>query len=384
MQVISSAPVSDLQLRELQRKYEHLARVEQRFRLLVDTTTAVVWTANADGSAPMGTGSWCDYTGQTPAESLGSGWLEVVHPDDRAATMERWLYAVDNQTPYETEYRLRRADGSWANVVSRGLPVWNDEGTGIVEWVGTVQDITALRRSELAAAERLRQLEEAQRMLVAKERLAAVGELSAAVAHEVRNPLGAIFNALEMLRRELDHPLLEVLTEESDRLNRIVADLLDFARPCEPRFSGESIRKVINQALQSVDLASRHIDVELQLSNEIDQLPMDGRLVRQLLINLFENAVQAMPVGGRLSIRTERTGDALRLSVSDNGPGVPPHLRERVFAPFFTTKATGTGLGLAVVKRIAESHGGSVHLEPTLDVGAAFRVEIPLVAGAEV
>ncbi len=174
---------------------------------------------------------------------------------------------------------------------------------------------------------------------------------------------------------ELDHPLLGVLTEESDRLNRIVGDLLDFARPCEPRFSGESIAKVINQALSSVDLDSRGIDVRLELAKDVDQLPMDGRLVRQLLINLFENAAQAMPVGGRLSIRTERAEEALRLFVT---PGVPAHLRERVFAPFFTTKATGTGLGLAVVKRIAESHGGSVQLEQPPLAGARFRIEFPL------
>ncbi|MBK7857394.1 MAG: PAS domain-containing protein [Archangiaceae bacterium] len=367
-------------LAELERDHLRLQREAQRYRLLVDTTTAVVWSTDARGLAPPSTPSWSEYTGQASAAHAGHGWLDVVHPDDRDSARERWLYAVQHQIPYESEFRLVRPDGSFANVISRGLPVWSEDGTQVLEWVGTVQDLTALRRSEQAAADRLRELQETQRMLVAKERLAAVGELSAAVAHEVRNPLGAIFNALNMLRREMKHPLLDVLSEESDRLNRIVADLLDFARPCEPRFTGESIHKVIKAALQSVDLESRRIDVQLQLSAEVDQLPMDGRLVRQLLINLFENAVQAMPVGGQLSIRTERAEEALRLFVADNGPGVPSHLRERVFAPFFTTKATGTGLGLAVVKRIAESHGGSVRLEPG-SIGAAFRVEIPLAAG---
>jgi len=357
-------------LAELQHAYEQLEREERRYRHLVETTTAVVWSANADGTAPKATPAWSEYTGQLPHEHAGFGWLDAVHPEDRARTKSRWLYSVDNQIPYECEYRLRRPDGSYAYVLSRGLPVWSEDGTRILEWAGTAQDVTALRRSD-------QKLQETQAMLVAKERLAAVGELAAAVAHEVRNPLGAIFNALNILRRELSHPLVGVLTEESDRLNRIVGDLLDFARPCEPRFSGESISKVINQALSSVDLDSRGIDVRLELAQDVDQLPMDGRLVRQLLINLFENAAQAMPVGGRLSIRTERAEEALRLFVADNGPGVPPHLRERVFAPFFTTKATGTGLGLAVVKRIAESHGGNVQLMPA-DAGAKFRVEFPL------
>jgi PAS domain S-box-containing protein len=367
-------------LAELEKAYQALRRETEHYRVLVETTTAVLWGARPDGAALRGSETWAAYTGQSADEHSGFGWLDTLHPDDRAKTLERWLYSVKHEIPYEGEYRLRRPDGTYANVISRGLPLF-DSDHQVREWVGTVQDITALRRSELAAAERLRQLEDAQRMLVASERLAAVGELSAAVAHEIRNPLGAIFNALNMLKREMRHPLLDVMTEESDRLNRIVGDLLDFARPCEPRFSGESITKVIHQALSSVDLVSRGIDVELELTNEVDQLPMDGRLVRQLLINLFENAAQAMPpVGGKLQVRTQRTDDALSLFVSDNGPGVPPHLRERVFAPFFTTKATGTGLGLAVVKRIAESHGGSVELEPAPVPGAHFRVEIPLSA----
>ncbi|MBL8957940.1 MAG: PAS domain-containing protein [Myxococcaceae bacterium] len=361
-------------LAELQRAYAELQREARRHAQLIETTTAIVWSANADGKAPQGTTAWSVYTGQTPQEHVGYGWLDAVHPEDQAAAKARWLYSVQHEIPYETEYRLKRPDGTWAHVISRGLPLWSDDGSHILEWAGTVQDITALKHSD-------QKLQETQAMLVAKERLAAVGELAAAVAHEVRNPLGAIFNALNILRRELEHPLLGVLTEESDRLNRIVGDLLDFARPCEPRFSGESISKVINQALSSVDLGSRGIDVRLELAKDYDQLPMDGRLVRQLLINLFENAAQAMPpVGGRLQIRTERAEEALRLFVTDNGPGVPVHLRERVFAPFFTTKATGTGLGLAVVKRIAESHGGSVLLEqppPPLG-GAQFRVELPL------
>src|SRR6185295_9069267 len=167
-----------------------------RYKHIVETTTAVVWGANADGSAPEATPSWSEYTGQTAPEHAGQGWLDVIHPDDREQTRARWLYAVENQIPYEAEYRLRRPDGTYANVISRGLPLWDASGTHVREWVGTVQDITALRKSEHAAADRLKQLGEAQRMLVAQERLAAVGELSAAVAHEVRNPLGAIFNAL--------------------------------------------------------------------------------------------------------------------------------------------------------------------------------------------
>jgi PAS domain S-box-containing protein len=358
-------------LKELERRYATLARSERRFRGLVEATSIVVWTAGPDGRSPDGTDSWAAFTGRVPAAHAGLGWLAMVHPADREAARAAWLSAVANGTRFEAEYRMRRADGRYSPVRSRGVALLDDTGA-VQEWVGFMEDLTAQREVEAREAE-------AQAKLLARERLAAVGELSAAVAHEVRNPLGAIFNALSVLRREVQHPLLEVLAEEGDRLNRIVRDLLDFARPLEPRLSGESISKVIRQALQSVDVASRNIDVQLALSEEIDQLPIDGRLVRQLLINLFENAAQAMAEGGQLHVATRLQDERLELVVADDGPGVPPHLREKIFSPFFTTKATGTGLGLAVVKRIAESHGGSVRLDATVAKGCRFHVELPLV-----
>src|SRR5688572_1067433 len=104
-------------LAELQRTHAELEREARRLRTLVETTAAVVWSANGDGRAPPASGSWSAYTGQTLDEHAGLGWLDAVHPDDREATRERWLYSVKHQIPYEVEYRLRRADGSWANVI---------------------------------------------------------------------------------------------------------------------------------------------------------------------------------------------------------------------------------------------------------------------------
>jgi PAS domain S-box-containing protein len=358
-------------LRELERRHAELTRSERRYRGLVEATSIVVWTAGPDGRSPDGTESWTAFTGRVPSAHAGLSWLAMVHPADREATRAAWLSAVANGTRYEAEYRMRRADGSYSPVRSRGIALLDEKGA-VQEWVGFMEDLTAQREADARVAE-------AQGKLLAQERLAAVGELSAAVAHEVRNPLGAIFNALVVLRREVKHPLIEVVAEEGDRLNRIVRDLLDFARPVEPHLSGESMSKVIRQALQSVDVASRNIGVTLALSDEVDQLPMDGRLVRQLLINLFENAAQAMPGGGQLHVATQLRDQRLELVVADDGPGVPAHLRAKIFSPFFTTKATGTGLGLAVVKRIAESHGGSVQLDAAVARGCRFRVELPLV-----
>jgi PAS domain S-box-containing protein len=370
-------------LKALEQELNELKLAEARLLCLVEATNAIVWGATELGGT-IGTRSWFEFTGQTAEEHAGWGWLDSVHPDDRERVRRVWQNAWDSRSWYKVEYRLRKSQGDYADVLSRGIPLPTSDGT-LTEWIGALQDVTALRRSEREAAERLRQLEETQQKLLAQERLAAVGELSAVVAHEVRNPLGVIFNALTVLNREQKHPLLDVIGEEADRLNRIVADLLDFARPCEARLSAdESISTVIQQALQSMDLARRLITVTVELSPEADNLPMDSRLIRQLLNNLFENAVQAMPGGGRLDIRTRPHGSSLELLVADTGPGVPKEVQDKIFTPFFTTKATGTGLGLAVVKRIAESHGGTVVLGNGRAGGCEFRVRFPMLFATSV
>jgi signal transduction histidine kinase len=224
----------------------------------------------------------------------------------------------------------------------------------------------------------------AQQQLVHRERLVALGELSAVVAHEVRNPLAAIFNSLgslqRILRRDGDAKLLlGVIQEEADRLNRIVGDLLDFARPSEPAMRTERLERVLEEAVGAA-LASGPAGVEVRREYDPDlpEVRMDPHQIRQALLNLASNAVQSMPRGGVLTVRTRAEDHLAVVEVSDSGPGVPAELRPRIFEPFFTTKATGTGLGLAVVRRTAEGHGGSIALGQPGEGGATFILKLPL------
>ncbi len=224
----------------------------------------------------------------------------------------------------------------------------------------------------------------AQDQLVRQERLAALGELAAVVAHEVRNPLGVIFNSLGSLRRLLRPKgdakmLLEMMGEEADRLNRIVGDLLDFAKPTPALLRPEPLDRVVDEAVAAaLAAAGPRVALSREVPAGLPPVPMDARLIRQAVLNVAANAVQAMPEGGTLTVRARVEGGAATIEIADTGPGIPREVRERIFEPFFTTKATGTGLGLAVVKRIVDDHGGQVEVRPVPGGGTVFALRLPL------
>lgn len=234
-----------------------------------------------------------------------------------------------------------------------------------------------------ALEESTRKLKETQEKLVARERLAALGELSAVIAHEVRNPLGVIYNAVAQLRRsikkdDLNAPVVNMLQEEAERLNRMVASLLEFSRPEDVTLRQTRLLDLLLSAARSAVSATgadaREIEVDCA---EKESLWCDRQMMQQAVINLLENALVAPRRKGPVQLRAERRDGQLRLMVADDGAGVAPGQEDRIFTPFFTTRARGTGLGLAVVRRVAEAHGGTATVEPTPGGGATFVIALP-------
>lgn len=231
-------------------------------------------------------------------------------------------------------------------------------------------------------------LSRAQEQLVHRERLAALGEMAAAVAHEVRNPLGVIFNAVGSLRKLSagtggDAPMLvAIVAEEAARLNDIVGDLLDFARPVKPELQRASLTEVVRDAIRTALATTEDcVEVELIADLEVPAVPLDARLVRQAVLNIALNAVQSMEGAGKLAIRISSVllGGAAhaRVEITDSGPGIAADVLPRVFEPFFTTRPKGTGLGLAVVKRIVEGHRGRVSVVSEPGKATAFVIDLP-------
>jgi two-component system sensor histidine kinase HydH len=221
------------------------------------------------------------------------------------------------------------------------------------------------------------------------QRLATIGQFGASIGHELRNPLSVIDSSLFLLRQHLGQEVassrnvakhLDRIAGEVTRANKTISDLLDMARNHPPQLQRIAARKLIDGAVQASSLP-KSIQVEIAISPADLVLELDPDQVQQVLVNLLTNAAQAIPEGGHVEVRAEPTidGRGTRLRVIDDGPGVPVEARHRIFEPLFTTKAKGTGLGLALCRHIMEAHGGTIDLEPTLQ-GTSFVLYIPAAA----
>ncbi|MDY7226158.1 ATP-binding protein [Hyalangium rubrum] len=252
----------------------------------------------------------------------------------------------------------------------------------------TYQLALALEQARLIEDLRKRneELKRTQEQLVQRERLAALGELSAVVAHEVRNPLGAIFNSVATIRRMIGPAspalqLVNIVGEEAERLNRIVDDLLHFSRPPSPNPVPVPLSRLLEDSVRGALADSRGgVKVDWALEAQVPPVLADERMMRQAFLNLALNAVQAMPDGGTLRVgarRVDGSSSELQVEFTDTGSGISPEVRKRIFEPFFTTKAKGTGLGLALVKRIIEAHAGRLTIESQPGQGTTFRLFLP-------
>ncbi len=217
------------------------------------------------------------------------------------------------------------------------------------------------------------------------EQLAAVGQLAAGVAHEVRNPLTSIKMLVEAaLRRPAGKGLtredLEVIHAEVKRLEGTVQGFLDFARPPRPQRAPCDLRAAVTQSVELVRARARQqgVSIDVKAPDTALTAEVDGGQICTVLVNLLLNALDAMPQGGRLEVRAEAAGDVAQLRVADNGPGIAPAVAARLFTPFVSTKPTGTGLGLSVSRRVVEENGGAIRADNRPEGGAVFTVTLPL------
>jgi signal transduction histidine kinase len=234
------------------------------------------------------------------------------------------------------------------------------------------------------------QLERTQAQLVQSGKLASIGEMAAAVAHGMRNPLASLRASAQLARRHPESPAareqLDAIIEEVDRLDRRISHLLSFARPAPFRPLVERLPQLVEGLLPSFGelLRERKVELRMSLPTELPDVRVDPMQLEQAIVEIVSNAIDAMPEGGILTIsgREEQAGTGgngreVVLEITDTGPGIPPEAISQVCEPFFTTRAEGTGLGLAIARRYVEQNGGALEIASTVGEGTTVRLHLP-------
>lgn len=229
------------------------------------------------------------------------------------------------------------------------------------------------------------ELRKAQEELIRKEKLAVVGQLASSVAHELRNPLGVIKNAvyyLNMLESGKDNPDLkenmDIISAEIENSDKIISDLLEFSRIKQPALNPAEMNLIIKETLNRVKTSS-DIKVVTELGENLPPIQVDALQMQQVFYNLASNAIQAMEKGGTLTVSSCVTRDEnIAITFKDTGYGIPPENLKKIFEPLFSTKTKGTGLGLSVVASLVEGHGGKIEIESAMGKGSAFTVKLPI------
>jgi two-component system NtrC family sensor kinase len=252
------------------------------------------------------------------------------------------------------------------------------------------QDITSRKRSEENLREREEKLrqdaQELEQQLIASGRLVSLGELTASMAHEFNNPLGIVLGFTEDLLGEMDpsdanYRILQIIDEEAKRCEKIVQDLLEFARPKSVEFVETDVNEVIKKTLEMISsrLFKQKVEAISQISAHLPRIHADPQQLQQVLTNLCLNALDAMPEGGKLTVAAQfELPNALTIAVTDTGFGVEPEMLKKIFQPFFTAKKRkGLGLGLPVCERIIKAHGGTIRAQSTPGKGATFKIVLP-------
>jgi signal transduction histidine kinase len=292
---------------------------------------------------------WC----RGPIETQSPGCWDL----DKTAVSELVLRAV-----------FLAMVGTLANALAEGL---------------RIQTQRSLRTAEQLSAANL-QIQQAEDAVRRSDRLAALGQLSAGLAHELRNPLGTIRGSAEMLQRsvsaenEIAREVAGFISSEVDRANSLITRFLHFARPLELRPDEADLTQTIDRAVANVEREAPAIAIYKNYAPEIPPFSFDAELMERVLYNLILNAAQATAPGGAVTVKTRRALDTAEISVIDRGSGIDAKNLGSIFNPFFTTKAEGVGLGLAIVSKIVDEHGGKIAVESQPGKGSVFQVLLPM------
>jgi PAS domain S-box-containing protein len=369
---------------ERKRADAELRESEARFRLVADSAPVMIWMSGTDKLCNYFNKPWLDFTGRSIDQELGNGWAEGVDPEDLQRCLDTYIQAFDRREAFKMEYRLRRHDGEFRWVLDIGVPRFNPDGS-FAGYIGSCIDVTEQRRAE----EQLRQTQEDLARVI---RVASMGALAAAIAHEVNQPLTAIVTNGQFCLRQLDattsnpdelRAAIGGIVDDGTRASAVISRIRGLLTKEAPNRTELDINQIIQDAtiLLRNELTRNGVSLRTELASDLPRVPGDPVQLQQVLINLIMNAIEAMSSptkGGRkILIRSAKNRDGVLVQIQDAGPGIEPGLANRIFEPFFTTKAMGIGMGLSISHSIIESHGGRLGIVPG-SAGALFEFTLPI------
>ncbi len=352
-----------------------LTASETKYRSIVDYAPIGIFRTHGSRVIFSNRQNWI-IAGRDPEQNTEPEAIwEAVHPEDREITFQAFCHATQECIAFERVFRFLHPDGTIRNVLSRAIPI-NAQESQQVTYQGFNVDITALEQMRV--------------QLSRSERLATLGQVAAGIAHEIRNPLVGIGSTTSLLMEDfLEEDVrkadLVTILNETKRLDRIVNQIVEYARPRDPLPADCSLNEVVQETMHLLrePLDSKNIDWNITFANDLPRIKADRDQLKQVLLNVIQNAIDALDHSGHLriagtdNIRNHQHG--IQLEIQDKGIGVDPQYLSRVFEPFFTSgKRQGTGLGLAICRNIIEGHGGEILMTSQLGIGTVVSIWLPI------
>jgi two-component system sporulation sensor kinase A len=372
---------------------EKLRESEERLRLLIEYAPDAVYLNDLEGNFVDGNRQAEMLTGYRKEELIGKNFFEVGLFSERY--LPKAMEVIEKNRHGEkfgpSEFELIRKDGNAVFVEISAFPVTRG---GKVEVIGIARDITERKKMEEKlkeyaehleekVEERTKELKQAQEQLLRSERLAAIGQVAAMVGHDLRNPLTGISSATYYLKTKLGSKIdkktmemLKLIENDIQHANKIIADLTEYSKEIRLELTETNPKSIVLEALSKVKIPH-----SIQVSNLAKTEPrvtIDVEKMKRVFVNIINNAIDAMPEGGKLTITTRESDGNVEIAIADTGTGITKEVLEKIWTPFFTTKAKGMGLGLPICKSIVEAHGGKISVESIVDKGITFTVAIPI------
>jgi two-component system, LuxR family, sensor kinase FixL len=362
-----------------------LRESEARFRSMADTAPVLIWMSGTDKLCTFFNKGWLDFTGRRLEQELGNGWTEGVHREDFDRCLDAYASSFDARREFRMEYRLRRRDGEYRWLLDTGTPRFAPDGA-FLGYIGSCLDITERRQAELD-----HQLQSTE--LARVGRVALMGELTASLAHEINNPLGAMVTNASVGQRLIAQGKIESdefreifvdIVADGHRAREVIEGIRNMVRRKETSYSLIQPKEIIQDLLRIVraDALARKVNLVTEIDESVGSVAGDRVQLLQVLLALTMNAFESLSVVRpdlrRVVVGVGRgTDGTICLSVLDSGPGFPSSIAEQLFESFFTTKPEGTGMGLAIARSIVEAHGGTLTGENCDAGGARFLVCLP-------